>query len=121
MKILNGPKSMLAALRAARFVGLSSNLLDREQLDLAHAAAQQGLTLLRPLYVHRKFPPVASTLASLTIIAERSAVTPAAGAARDDLVDSLAFLRSISDAPAPELCQWIPLIESRLLARSARA
>jgi hypothetical protein len=117
MKLLDGPRSMVAALRAARYVGLSSNLFDTGQLDRAHTLAQQGLALLHPSYVNRQSPPVASALASLTILAEQSAPAPGSGASRGDLADSLAFLRSITGTPEPELCQWIPFLEARLLAQ----
>ena len=109
---------MLAAIRAARFVGQSSDLLDKGRLNEAHAASRQGLALLRRSYVHRHSPPVASALASLTVLAEQSAPSPASGASREDLADSLAYLRTITGEPEPDLCQWIPLLEARLLSRS---
>ena len=119
--MIGGPRSIFASLRAARCVGRASRLCDRGELDQAHAAAQEGLSILRHRSVHRQSPAAASALASLTVMAEESASPGQGGAAVEDIVDSLRFLRSLTGSPEPELCQWIPFLEARLLAKTAGA
>ena len=116
MRLINSVRSVVAALRASAAVGRAYRKEREEKPTEALALAQGGLAILRQPYVNRSNPPEASALASLTILAEQLAwELEASGATQQDIADAVTFLKSINSAnPPPELCSFIPFLESRL-------
>lgn len=116
--------SFAAQMRASAAIGRASRHQSKGKLREALAEGQLGLALLRPTYIDRTKLAGAS-LATLVIlvegIAERLAVV---GASADDLRDSIAFLKSISDDPNPRLASSlaaIPWLEMRHRLKSQAA
>lgn len=85
----------------------------------ALAIAQGGLSILRHTYVQRGNPPEGAAHASLTALAESIAWgLNVPGVTEQDLTDALAFLRALNTGnPPPELCEYIPFLESSLAAQ----
>ena len=119
MHLVDSARSMVAVIRARAAMVRANRLLARGNLTGALAQAQGGLSVLRKPYVLRGNPPEGSALVFLTILAEDiSSNVGATGATAIDLADSIAFLKQITGDPLPEVCSYIPFLETRLAASS---
>jgi hypothetical protein len=115
MRLFDLARSVTAAMRASAAAGRAFRFRDAGDLRGALAQAHIGLDLLRAPYVHRRNPAEGSALASLTIVAEQAAVgLEASGASAEDLLDSIAILNGLKGERQPELCSFIPFLETRL-------
>lgn len=116
MRLINSIRSAIAAFRASAALGRAYRNQRDAKFSEALAMAQEGLAILRQPYVHRSNPPEASALASLTILAEQVASDMKGhGATRQDIEDAVTFLKVANTGhPPPELCSFIPFLESRL-------
>ncbi len=104
-------------MRASATLGRGSRLRERGDVRGALAQARIGLSHLSKPYVRRSNPVEGSGLASLTIMAEELAVELSEqGASAADLADSISFLKRLKGDSPPELCLFIPFLESRLAA-----
>lgn len=113
---INSARSVIAAFRASAALGRAYRNEREEKFSEALAMAHEGLAILRQPYVRRSRPPEAAALASLTILAEQMAGDlKRPGATQQDIEDALAFLKIAKiGSPPPELCSFIPFLESRL-------
>jgi hypothetical protein len=119
MRLFDSAKSMVAVLRANSALVRAHRLQARGKLGAALVLAQRGLNVLRKPYVRRRNPPEGLALASLTILTEQiSSDLEATGATANDLADSIAFLKQLTDDPPPDLCASIEFLEARLAASS---
>ena len=101
-------------MRASAAAGRAFRSRDCGDLQNALAQTRIGLRLLRAPYVNRRSAAEASVLASLTIVAEQAAVElGATGAPVKDLADAVAILNRLKGDRVPELCSFIPFLESR--------
>jgi len=118
MRLIDSVRSVLSALRASAALGRASRRQREGKLPEALAVAREGLAILRRTYVQRSNPPEGAAQASLTALAESLAwELNVPGVAEQDLTDTLAFLKALNTGdPAPELCEYIPFLESRLAA-----
>ncbi|UCV09303.1 hypothetical protein [Dechloromonas denitrificans] len=107
---------MIAAFKASAALGRASRKQREGNLVEALAIALGGLEVLRHSYVRRSNPPEGANLASLTALAEAIAwELKVPGAKQQDLIDTLAYLKAANTGnPPPELCAYIPFLESRL-------
>jgi hypothetical protein len=112
MRLFDLARSITAAMRASAAAGRAFRFRDAGDLRGALAQAHIGLGLLRAPYVHRRNPAEGSALASLTIVAEQA--VEASGASAEDLLDSIAILNGLKGERQPELCSFIPFLETRL-------
>jgi len=118
-RLIDSARSMVAVIRANSALVRAHRLQARGKLEAALALAQSGLTVLGKPYVRRRNPPEGLALASLTILAEQiSSPLDATGATANDLADSIAFLKELTDDPQPDLCESIAFLEARLAASS---
>ena len=121
MNIIDSARSMVAVIRANSALVRAHRMQARGKMEAALAMAQSGLRVLRNPYVRRGNPPEGLALASLTILAEQiSSHVEATGATVDDLADSIAFLKQLTDDPQPDLCSSIAFLEARLAASSGQ-
>lgn len=121
MRLFDSARSMVAVIRANSALVRSHRLQARGKLVAALALAQRGLNVLGKPYVLRRNPQEGLALASLTILAEQiSSHLDATGATADDLVDSIAFLKQLTDDPPPDLCASIEFLEARLAASTGQ-
>ena len=116
MRLIDSVRSVVSALRASAALGRASRKQREGKLPEALAVAQEGLSILRHTYVQRSNAPEGAAHASLTALAESLAwELNVPGVAEQDLTDALAFLRALNTGnPPPELCEYIPFLESRL-------
>ena len=122
MRLVDAARSMVAALRANSALVRAHRLQARGKLAPALALVQSGLTVLRKPYVRRHNPMEGLALASLTILAEEiSPQLQASGATADDLADSIAYLKQLSDDPQPDLRSSIAFLETRHAASSRQS
>ena len=118
-RLFDSARSMVAVIRANSALVRAHRLQARGKLEAALALAKSGLTVLGKPYVHRRNPAEGLALASLTILAEQiSSPLDATGATANDLTDSIAFLKELTDDPQPDLCESIAFLEARLAASS---
>ena len=121
MRLVDSARSMVAVLRANSAMVRAHRLQVRGKLEAALALAQSGLAVLRKPYVRRGNPMEGLALASLTILAEETSLhLQASGATADDLADSIAYLKQLSDDPQPDLCTSITFLETRRAASSGQ-
>ena len=117
MQLIDLVRSTIAAIRASAALGRGFRLRDCGELRGALIQAQIGLCLLREPYVRRRNAPEASALASLTILAEEVGVKLGVqGASVADLTEAIAILRGLTGERQPDLCSYIPFLETRLAA-----
>lgn len=116
MRLISSVRSVIAAFRASAALGRAYRSEREARFSEALAMAHEGLAILRQPYVRRSNPPEASALASLTILAEQMASElKRQGATQQDIEDAVAFLKIANIGnPPPELCSYIPFLESRL-------
>lgn len=116
MHLIDVIRSAVAGVRASAALGRAYRYQRDMRLVDALAMAHNGLSILRQPYVRRSNPPEGSALASLTILAEQVAwQVKGQGAKQEDIQDSVAFLKRANFGnPPPELCTFIPFLESRL-------
>lgn len=121
MNIIDSARSIVAVIRANSALVRAHRMQARGKMEAALAMARSGLRVLRNPYVRRGNPPEGLALASLTILAEQiSSHVEATGATVDDLADSIAFLKQLTDDPQPDLCSSIAFLEARLAASSGK-
>jgi hypothetical protein len=118
MRLVDRVRSLVAALRASAALGRASRKQRERKPSDALAAALEGLTILRRPYVRRSNPPEGAALVSLVALAETIAwELKVPGAKQQDVADALAHLRTLDSGHSPpELCSYIPFLESRLAA-----
>lgn len=116
MRLIDAARSLVAALRASAALGRASRKQREKALREALGIALDGLAILRKPYVRRGNPPEGAALVSLVALAEAVAwELKAPGAKKQDLIDALAHLNALNTGnPPPELCSYIPFLESRL-------
>lgn len=116
MRLIRSIRSVFAAFKASAALGRASRMQQEGHLEEALAIALDGLEVLRLAYVQRSNPPEAASLVSLTALAESIAwELKAPGATQQDLNNTLAYLKAANTGnPPPELCAYIPFLESRL-------
>jgi hypothetical protein len=117
MKLLTDARSLLAAFRAGAILGNGFRERDRGNFARASQLAEDGLVLLRSPYVVRHRAPEGSALASLTVLAEEvREKSNSTGASRQDLADSIAFLKLAEKHANANLAlsAWLPQLEKRL-------
>ena len=116
MRLISSVRSVFAAFKASAALGRASRKQQEGNLAEALSVALEGLEVLRRSYVRRNNAPEGANLASLTALAEAIAwELKVPGATQQDLTDALAFLKAANTGiPPPELCAYIPFLESRL-------
>ena len=117
-RILRAIQSYFAALKASAALGRASRLHRHGKLAEAMIAARDGLSVLGKTYVLRNRAPEGAALTTLTLLVEELALeTHEPGASRNDLRDTLVFLKRLNENPSPEVADqlaWMPYLESRL-------
>jgi hypothetical protein len=116
MRLISSIRSVFAAFKASAAFGRALRKQREGNLAEALSVALEGLEVLRPSYVRRSNPPEGSSLASLTALAEAIAwELKVPGVTQQDLTDALFYLKASNIGnPPPELCAYIPFLESRL-------
>ena len=116
--MLRSVRSYFASLRAGATLGRASRLQREGKGAEALAVARSGLVLLSKPFVFRHRAAEGAALVVLTVLVEQLASeSNALGATRDDLRDSLSFLKELNEEPTPsvsDLLAWIPYLEARL-------
>jgi hypothetical protein len=114
-------RSYFAALKASRLFGQAGRLRDAGRFDESLNFARKSLAVLRAPWVVRTRPPEGSVLLSATMLVEQVAFQlRQPGAEYVDLLDALAFLKSLPPNSASEILgteDWLPYLESRLMAK----
>ena len=122
MRLISSVRSVFAAFKASAALGRASRKQHEGHLAEALAVALEGLEALRHSHVRRSNPPEGANLASLTALAEAIAwELKVPGASQQDLIDTLLFLKAANTGnPPPELCAYIPFLESRLAEQKSQ-
>lgn len=116
MRLISSVRSVLDAFKASAALGRATRKQQEGNLSEALVVALEGLEVLRHAYVRRSNPLEGANLASLTALAEAIAwELNVPGAKQQDLIDTLVYLKAANTGnPPPELCAYLPFLESRL-------
>ena len=111
-------RSISSALRVSGRFGRATKLERDGRADDALRVAREALSLLRAPHVLRRSPAEASLLVSLTVLAERLAVSlRQPGADATDLRESVEWLENLGEVSASVQRmrdEWLPFLRSRL-------
>lgn len=111
--MLKAARSFIAAMRASAQLGRAFRYRDNGRPEMAIEAGRKVLVLLSAPYVNRAGAPEGSALLAATVLVEQIASELGAdGAGRDDIADSLRYLKAIE--PIAHYEGWVPYFEQRL-------